>query len=237
MAQGLRKALAIVAACTIAASFVAVAKDIPDNWDGLVRVKGKRMDAVYLAPGTDFRKYTKVMLDPTQVAFRKNWLRDVNNDRPGVSRDVTDEDAQKILDKAKTGFTEVFTKEFTKAGIQVVTAPGADVLRLTPGVVDLYINAPDTMSPGRTRTYTVEAGEATLILEARDSVTNTLLGRVLDRRETQGGGTMQMTSSVTNIADFEQLFAQWAKIAIKGAKELKEQSPVPENLQPGQKLN
>jgi hypothetical protein len=237
MAHGVRKtlALALVAACTLAAGFV-VAKDIPDNWDGLVRVKGKRMDAVYLAPGTTSAStprscWTDAGRVPQELAARRQQR------RSGVSRDVSDEDAQKILEKAKTGFTEVFTKEFKKAGIEVASAPGPDVLRLTPGVVDLYINAPDTMSPGRSRTYTMEAGEATLILEARDSVTNTLLGRVLDRRETQGGGTMQMTSSVTNIADFEQLFAQWAKIAIKGAKELKEQSPVPENLQPGQKLN
>ena len=41
--------------------------------DGLVRVKSKRLDVVYLQPGADFRSYTKVMLDPTEVAFAKNW--------------------------------------------------------------------------------------------------------------------------------------------------------------------
>ena len=215
----------------------AAAKDIPDNWDGLVKVKGKRMDVVYLAPGTDFRTYTKVMLDPAHVAFRKNWLRDINNNTAGVSRDVSEEDAQKILEKARTGFADVWAKEFKKAGIEVVTNPGREVLQLSPAVIDLYINAPDTMSAGRTRTYTVEAGEATLVLEARDSMSGALLGRVLDRRETNDTGHLSMSSSVTNIADFEMLFSQWAKIAIKGAQELKEQSPVPADLKPGQKLN
>ena len=46
---------------------------MPDNWDGLVRVKPKRMDAAYVAPGTDFRAYTKVMFDPAEVAFKKDW--------------------------------------------------------------------------------------------------------------------------------------------------------------------
>jgi hypothetical protein len=213
-----------------------LAKDVPDNWDGLIRVKAKRMDAAFVAPGADFRAYTKVMLDPTYVAFRKDWLRNINDSTIGVSRDITEKDAEKILEKARSGFTEVFTKEFQKAGITIVTSPGPDVLRLTPIVTDLYINAPDTMQPGMTRTYTMEAGEATLVLEGRDSTTNALLGRAVDRRETQGTGVAQITSSVTNIAEFERLFSQWAKIAIKGLNELKAQSPVPKDLKPDQKL-
>jgi hypothetical protein len=227
---------AVLPALALVTTGLALAKDIPDNWDGLVRIKPKRVDAAYVAPGTDFRAYSKVMLDPTYVAFKKDWMRNINDSSVGVSRDVTEEDARKILEKAKSGFTEVFTKEFQKAGIAVVTAPGADVLRLTPGVIDLYINAPDTMSAGRSRTYTMDAGEATLVLEARDSTSNALLGRVLDRRETQSGGAMMVTSSVTNIADFERLFSQWAKIAIKGFGELKAQSPVPQDLKPNTKL-
>jgi hypothetical protein len=215
---------------------LALAKDIPDNWDGLVRIKPKRLDAAYVAPGADFRAYTKVILDPTYVAFQKDWMRNVNDSTAGVSRDVTQEDATKILEKAKSGFTEVFTKEFQKAGITVVTAPAADVLRLSPAVIDLYINAPDTMSAGMSRTYTMEAGEATLVLEVRDSVSNALLGRALDRRDTQGSGVATISSSVTNIAEFERLFSQWAKIAIKGMNELKALSPVPKDLKPMQKL-
>jgi hypothetical protein len=75
-----------------------------------------------------------------------------------------------------------------------------------------------------------------VILEARDSLSNALLGRALDRRETQGSGVAQITSSVTNIAEFERLFSQWAKIAIKGLNELKALSPVPEDVKPNQKL-
>lgn len=230
-----RLAVAFPFVALIAAG-LALAKDIPDNWDGLVRIKPKRLDAAYVAPGADFRAYTKVMLDPTYVAFQKDWMRNVNDSTAGVSRDVTQEDAQKILEKAKSGFTEVFTKEFQKAGITVVTAPGPDVLRLSPAVIDLYINAPDTMSPGMSRTYTMEAGEATLVLEARDSVSNALLGRALDRRDTQGSGVATISSSVTNIAEFQRLFSQWAKIAIKGMNELKALSPVPKDLKPMQKL-
>ncbi len=234
--MSVRLRLAVLPVLALITAGLALAKDIPENWDGLVRIKPKRIDAAYVAPGADFRTYTKVMLDPVYVAFQKDWLRNINDTTVGVSRDVTQEDAEKILAKAKSGFAEVFAKEFQKAGVSVVTTPGADVIRLSPAVIDLYINAPDTMSPGMSRTYTMEAGQATLVLEARDSVTNALLGRALDRRETQGSGVAQVTSSVTNIAEFERLFGQWAKIAIKGLGELKAQSPVPQDLKPMQKL-
>ena len=91
----------------IALCGTAVGKDMPDNWDGLVRVKPKRMDAAYVAPGADFRTYTKVMLDPAEVAFKKDWMRDVNDASAGVSKDVSDEDAQKILTAARDGLDQV----------------------------------------------------------------------------------------------------------------------------------
>jgi hypothetical protein len=226
-------------ACAAALAFcgASTAADLPDNWDGLVRVKPKRMDAAWVAPGADFRTYTKVMLDPADVAFKKNWLRDLNNDTTGTSRDLSQEDADKILAAARDGLDQVFREAFEKAGIPVVTTPGSDVLRLSPGVGNLDIAAPDTMSAGMSRTYVTESGEATLVLEARDSTSGALLGRVVDRRETRQAGRAQWATSVSNRADFEQLFRSWANIAIKGLGELKEHSPVPEDLQPNQKLN
>jgi hypothetical protein len=232
------KAAAVAALCAVfALGGTVLGKDMPDNWDGLVRVKPKRMDAAYVAPGTDFRTYTKVMLDPAQVAFKKDWMRDVNDDNVGISNDLTEEDAQKIQAAARDGLDQVFKETFEKAGIQVVTTPGTDVLRLSPGIANLYINAPDTMSAGRSRTYVTEAGEATFVLEARDSTSGALLGRVFDRRETRQSSGVQWATSVSNRSDFKVLFQTWAKICVKGMEELKANSPVPADLQPNQKLN
>ena len=184
----------------------AVAKDAPDNWDGLIEVKPRKMDAVFLMPGADFRPYTKVMIDPTEVAFRKDWMKEMNEPGTALSRRVTEEDAAKILEAARSNFDDIFQEAFTKAGYAVVTAPGPDVLRVSTAVVNLFLNAPDTMSPGRSRTFTANAGEATLVIEVRDSPTNALLGRVVDRRETLDSGGMQMANSVSNLSDFRQLF-------------------------------
>ena len=221
----------------IATLGTAIADEMPESWDGLIEVKAKKMDAAYLAPGADFRPYTKVIIDPTQAAFNKDWMKRMNDPTRSVSNRITQEDADKIIAATQSNFDDIFREAFEKAGYPVVTAPGPDVVRVSTAVINLYVNAPDTMTPGRSRTFTTDAGEATLVMEVRDSSTRALLARVLDRRETRGTGQMQMTSSVTNVNDFRMLFKQWASISIKGIGELKALSPVPTDLKPGQKLN
>lgn len=227
--RGLGAALGLMA-------FAALAADT-GSWDGLVEVKPKRMDAVFLLPGADFRGYKKIMMDPVEVAFEKNWARDYNREAMTTSQRLDQEDLERISQAARDAFTEVFTEEYRKAGLELVSAPGPDVLRLRPGVVDLHISAPDTMTAGRSRTYTVESGYATLFLEGRDSTSGTLLGRALDKRATRNTGRAQISNSVTNLSDFRVLFRQWADISVKGFEELREHSPVPADLKPGQKIN
>jgi len=233
-----RKAWSMVAVAALAALAVAglagaASKSPPENWDGLTEVKSKNLDLAYVMPGADFRPYTKVLLDPTLVAFRKDWMRNMNDSRD-LSRRISDEDAAKIMEAAQKGFEDIFEKEFQKAGYEVVKAPGSDVLRVSTAVANLYINAPDVMAPGRSRSYTANAGEATLIVEVRDSPTNALLGRVIDQRETRS--MVGQASRVTNTADFKALFQQWAGICTKGLNSLKAVSPVPADLKPKQKL-
>jgi hypothetical protein len=229
LARGFGAALCLMAS-------TAIAQD-SGNWDGLVEVKPKRLDAVFLLPGADFRQYKKIMMDPVEVAFVKNWARDYNRDAATLSQRLDQADVDRIAQAARDAFDEVFTEAYKKAGMEFVTAPGPDVLRVRPGVVDLYVTAPDNMSSGRSRTYTMESGHATLFLEARDSSSGALLGRALDKRATRDTGRVQISNSVTNLSDFKALFKQWADISVKGFNELREMSPVPEDLKPGQKLH
>lgn len=223
----------LVAACMLAVAVVSPAHAAEDTtWDGLQKVKSKKMDKAYLLPGADFREYTKVMLDPAEVAFAKNWQRDVNRSRSPGSR-VSDEHAAEIRQAMSEGIGEIFAKDLAKAGYAIVMAPGPDVLRITPVLVNVYINAPDTSmtSPGRSYTYTVEAGEATLGIELRDSETQQLLGRAVDRRRIGDTGRMTWTTSVSNRAQFERAFKSWSSILVDGLEALKEASPI----QPKQK--
>jgi hypothetical protein len=217
-----------------------VAEDAPQgSWDSLIEVKSSRFDDAFLLPGADFRGYDKVMLDPAEVAFRKDWMRNMNNSRQVGGR-VSEDDAKRILSVVKADTGEIFAKAFTKAGYQVVDTPSEKALRVTPAVINLYVNAPDTMSAARVMTFTTEAGEATLVLELRDSLTNALLARVVDRRVAQrmgGFGNMPtMSNQVTNQADFQRAADTWASASVKGLEKLKAESPIPAELKAGQKL-
>ena len=155
------------------------------------------------------------MLDPTEVAFRKNWVRDYNQSSGTISRRVTQDDIDRVSEEVSSGFGDILAEEYQKAGYQVVQSPGPDVLRVRTGVIDLAVNSPDIRSSGRTYSASWEAGEATLVVEARDSQSGALLGRALDRR-LAGDTQPYLRNSVTNRADFKVLFRKWAKASIAG---------------------
>jgi len=201
--------------------------------DGLVKVTPRRMELAWLRPGADFRPYTKVIIDPTQVAFRPDWRKDYNLNA-SVGNWVSQEQADKIMAAARTNFDEIFRDAFRKAGYEVATAPGPDVLRVNSGILDLDVTAPLGQNTVGT-TWIISAGQAALIVEVRDSATNALLGRVADRRETQDLGR-QIASTATTVYDFRLLFNLWAGICTKALEELKSASPIPKDLKPDQRL-
>lgn len=214
----------VVAPLLLVASATSVGAKPPDTWEGLLRIPSKKVDAVYILPNADFRGYSKVLLDPTEIAFRKNWQRDQNT-QMNLSAHISNSEAKSILDRAKAGFEKLFSEAYQKAGYTVVTEAGPDVLRVSTAVINLDVVAPDTMSAGRSWTFSREAGGATLVVEARDSVTGAVLGRAVDARSTGDMGPY-LRNSVSNGAEFEDLFKRWARVSADGLAELKQLSPV-----------
>jgi len=211
--------------CAMLATGPAVGAKAPATWDGLVQVKSKQLDLVYLQPGADFRGYTKVLVEPTEVAFAKNWQRDYNRSTSSVSSRISDSDIQSAISDGVKAANDIFTEAWTKGGFLVVTQPGPDVLRVKTGVVNISVNAPDTMSPGRSYSFSPEAGRATLFVEARDSLTGALLGRAVDQRII-GEHNAAWRTTVSNRGDFRDQVQQWAKISVRGMTELKALSPI-----------
>jgi hypothetical protein len=196
----------------------------PAEWDGLVKVDSTRFDAVYLAPGVDFRPFTKVMIDPVEVAFRRNWQRDHNRSAGSLGGRISDNEARAILAAVQSGFHDVFAEAYRAAGFQVVASPGPDVLRLKTGIANLDVAAPDRRGAGRSRTYAPRAGEATLVIEARDSMSGALLGRGVDRREAGDRAFVVQRTRATNRADFERMFRTWAQMSAQALSALRSTS-------------
>jgi hypothetical protein len=218
-------AASAAAAILLGAPVSVVAADLPATWDGLVHVDSTKLKAVYLMPGVDFRPYTKVLLDPTEVAFEKNWIRDYNNAQATPDLQISQSEAKRILNEVQSGFEDIFQKAYAAAGFEIATEPGPDVIRVRTAVVNLRVSAPDLMTAGRVTSFAQDAGGASMILEARDSMSNTLLGRAVDTR-TAGDTLPYRRNSVSNRSDFARIFQDWAKTSANGLTELKARSPI-----------
>lgn len=205
------------------------------DWDGLVEVQPERLDTAFLLPGADFQPYRRLLVEPVTVAFREDWLRQVNVGTRIPER-VTEQDAKEIARRTREIFAEEFREAFREAGFEFAESPAEDVLRVRAGVIDLYLAAPDVSSPPGTRVYTMEPGEATLFVELFDSTSGALLSRAIDERELRDIGRFRITNRVTNEADLRALFSRWAKISVQGFRELRNSSPVPADLEPGQRV-
>jgi hypothetical protein len=195
----------------LTSAFAASKADLEEamSHDGLQKIKVKGIDLAYGRPGATLASYDNVMIDPIEVAFRKDWDPTKSNSR--VKLDSAERE------NIKTGVAKIVQEEFVKelqgnSTYKVVQAAGPDVLRVKANIANLYVNAPDTMTPGRSRTYTVSAGEMTIVAELYDSETGEVIARVIDRREGRDTGMMTLSSSVVNAGEARSIAASWARI-------------------------
>jgi Protein of unknown function (DUF3313) len=182
--------------------------------DGLQKIKVKGIDLAYALPGATLAGYNRVMIDPFTVQFHKDW----NPDKTGSHFKLSTEERENIRTRVAKVVYEEFVKELqTKSSYQIVTEPGPDVLRVEGIIINLYVNAPDTMTPGRSRVYTVSAGEMTLLVQLHDSESGAVIARAYDRREARdAGGTMTLSSGVANESEGRYIASSWARILRNG---------------------
>ncbi len=207
---GWKSAVAATALAFVVAGVSVAREPTPAEWDGMKRVERGGLDAVYLREGVSLAKYKKVMLDPVDVSFDKNWDPKRTGSLIAGNNRV---DTQRIRrDLAKMAHDVTQRELERKNGYPLVAEPGDDVLRVRAQIVDLYINAPDTRTPGE-RSYVVNAGEMTLVADLYDSATNALIGHVIDRKRGLDNGpwNFQIANSVTNAAEADRILSIWAR--------------------------
>ena len=188
----------------------AAAAEPPKEWDGLERIPNKRMDLVYVRPQATLAAYKRVKLDPVRVSFDKDW--DPNRGERSPSRMLSKSDIEEIKTDLATEFRKVFVEELSKGGYAVVEQNDDDVLGVTAIIMDLYITAPERPGSGRSHTYINDAGHMTLAIELRDSVTDQLLARAVDKAQGAYVGRMQVSNGVTNSAEARRAIVQWADV-------------------------
>ena len=189
-----------------------------NEWDGLVRRPGTRIDSVFVKPDADISGFTSVLLDPVQVSFASNW--DPNQGVRNPARRLNATDVAAIQTGLATMFRETFSADLARSNFQLVEQAGPETLRVSAAIVNLFVTAPDTMSAGRSRTYTANSGQTTLVLELRDAVTGELLARAVDTQRGRLTGSMSFTNSVTNTADARRAISTWSTALVQGLNEL-----------------
>jgi hypothetical protein len=172
---------------------------------GLELVNSKGVDKLYRRPDVDVSEYTKIRIGEPSVEFSKNW-----NPRNYGTYGLSAAQLKKIRSDLAAMAKTTFAKVLGEGGYQLVTEPGDGVLDVVPNIINLYVNAPDTMTAGRSRSYTMDAGSMTLALQLSDSVTGTLLAVAYDSKRDTNWGTMQWSNSVSNRAAASRVLTQWA---------------------------
>ena len=117
---------------------------------------------------------------------------------------MSESDAEKIKQRISDEFKKVLTEELEKAGYEVadynIKLAEDDILALRPAIIDLVVTVPDDGLSGMSHTYAGDSGGMTLYLEFYDSVSSSILGRIIDRKE---------SNRRANKAEADRMFKTW----------------------------
>lgn len=201
----------VLAGCTTSAPTVDTSDEAKATFDGLYPVKGSRADEAWARPGADLSQYSKIMLQSVGVEYRPGG----ESGRTAISRsrggpyEVTEE--QKAAFEAI--MREAFLKELAKSErFTIVSEPGPDVLLIRGGLLDVVSYVPPEPISARDTIYLTRVAEATLVLELRDSITEAILARVVDRRAAEDQVGFQESTRINNAAEIRRLAQTWARM-------------------------
>ena len=181
------------------------------TYDGLYPVSGSRADQAWARPGVDWSAYSAVQFDGVDIEYRPG-----GETRRGASSQPTSgpfevSDAQKarlqqMVDEALREELAAGTK------LKLVDRPGPGTLRVRAELLDVVSWVPpDSAMSARDTVYLSEVGAATLVLEIRDSVSNAIFARVVDRRAAESIGRLHESSRVANTAEVQSVVNSWAR--------------------------
>jgi hypothetical protein len=198
--------------CTSSGSSPATIQTGPDaelSFDGLHMVDNSKADLAWARPDLDLSGYDKIMLGDAEFEYRHTQ----NRGRSKMERSTAG--PYFIDDQGRRKFEEVASDAFLEElrniqNFTFVNEPGPDVLLIRGGLLDVVSFVP---ADGVTRSeiYVSSIGAATLVLELRDSQTNAILARSIDRRDVEQLGSVREVNRATTISEVKRLMRLWAK--------------------------
>lgn len=215
-------ALLLFAACASEPT-LQTGPDAETTFDGLVKIENSAYREAWADPDIDFSRYNKMM--PGGAFFEFRAVKKSNSTTAGRSSSknefwISDENKEKF----KNEVSAVFDEELAKSTRFAVTdTPGEDVLILRGGLHDIVSRVPPQYI-GRSDIYISSVGEATLILEAVDSMSGEVIFRAVERRAMQRpGGQGMIANTVTTWAEVRRTARGWATTLREGLDRIPEQ--------------
>jgi hypothetical protein len=192
--------------CLIAGcGYTRVAEEITD--DGLTRVPSRASGGVYRDLSHDFTPYKRLILEPPTIEFAAAWRE--------THREVTDSDVTRIRSEAVKLFRDEFTRELVDRGsYEYADAPAADVILVSPRVVELDIAAPDAGAEIGVKTFTPGPVKMQVVGELRDAASNALLGRIIifEGQSRYGSNELRLANRASNAHEMRIGFGKWSKM-------------------------
>lgn len=192
------------------------------TFDGLVPIKNSRFKEAWADPDVDLTQYNKMIPGGAEFEFRavKKTAGSTSVSRSSTSEYwIDDKNRAKLIETV----TAVFADELQDVkGFTITDEKGPDTLILVGGLLDIISRVPPDLV-GRGEIYLRSVGEATLVIEARDSLSGETIFRAVDRRAAERmGGDMINASSVTTWAEVRRWARRWATRLRDGLESLHE---------------
>lgn len=204
----MNKLLISIVVTTLTLGSAALAQDDASP-DGLVKTKASVFKDAWVAPGTDFSKYDKIMLAPPEFDFREVKKRDGLLGLHSSQHEFHIEERNR--EKFVIEVTKVFDEELAKtAGFQFATEPDEGVLVLRGRLVDIVSTTPPRTT-GRANIAVSSIGAATLLIEATDATTGEVVFRAEERRRIERPGRELIdVNAATSWAEVRRWAKRWA---------------------------
>ncbi len=179
------------------------------TYDGLHQVKDSSASIAWVKPGASLTGYTKIRIENIGIEYRDDVQGSSHKaHKSGQGYSLTD------ANKAKFNkiISEAFNSELAKSEhFQLTDESGFDVLLVNVGLLDVVSYVPPEMG-GRNAIYIKEIGAATLVLELRDSLTESILLRAADRRAAEQSNVVFESNRVTTAAEVRRLGKAWGRL-------------------------
>lgn len=199
----------VLVACEATAPSIQAGPDAEKSFDGLNRVENSRADIAWALEDFDLSGYSKLLLQSTGFEYAKA-------DNRGRTETERNRGGNFVIDaNQRKRFEEEVGKVFQEAfddleNWEIVTEPGPDVMIVRGSLLEVTSFVPPERV-GRSEVFLTTVGEATLMLELRDSESNAILARAVDRRAAERmGGALMNSNTVTNASEVRRLARYWA---------------------------